>query len=75
MLNSTETNKMAKDKSESVTIETVFVNPMTEGVTYAMFLEAKGETPIKEYCKELDSDTIEWIESEIENYNNNNKKN
>ena len=46
--------------------ESKFVNPFTDGVSYEMFLEAKGKKTVAEYCKDkLTDDEIRYIEEEI----------
>jgi hypothetical protein len=43
-----------------------FINPFTEGVTYAEFIEALGKKSIEDYCKgKLSNDEIEYLKKEI----------
>ena len=61
---------MAKDLTEKK------INPFDAGVTYPEFLSAipKDKT-VKEYCKDiLTEDQIEWLENDLKNYKQHNKK-
>jgi len=52
------------------------INPFDAGVTYPEFLAAipKDKT-VKEYCKDiLTEDQIEWLENDLKNYKQHNKK-
>jgi hypothetical protein len=47
----------------------LFVNPFEAGVTYPVFLEAKGKQTVKEYCEgKLTAEQIEWLENDLTHY-------
>ncbi len=51
-----------------------FLNPFSEGVTYADFVKAKGKKTVENYCKgKLEKSQIAWISEEIKHYEKNNK--
>ena len=53
-----------------------FLNPFTDGVTYADFVDAipSGKT-VAEYCSgKLTKDEINWVSEEVEHFKKNKKK-
>lgn len=53
-----------------------FLNPFDKGVSYADFIASlPKDAVLSKYCKDhLTAEQIEWLEVELEHYNNNNKK-
>ena len=48
-----------------------FLNPFNKGVSYAQFLEAKGDLTVVEYCEgKLEPAQIEWLIIELEHFKN-----
>lgn len=65
---------MAKKKAAPKAAESV-VNPFDKGVSYADFLEALGDNNPSEYLKDVCSeDQLQWLETELEHFKNNNIK-
>lgn len=59
---------MAKEKNNEVTD---FVNPFNEGVNYKMFLDAKGNQSVEDYCAgKLTQDQIKWLIEDLKFYTN-----
>lgn len=59
---------MAKEKNNEVTN---FVNPFNEGVNYKMFLDAKGDQSVEDYCAgKLTQDEIKWLIEDLKFYTN-----
>lgn len=58
---------MAKGNEE----KTALVNPFDKGVNYKMFIEALGKSTVKEYLKDVCTESeIEFIENELLIYKN-----
>jgi hypothetical protein len=54
-------------KKETTKQDTEFVNPFERGITYEVFLKAKGNKSIEDYCNEhLTNDQIGFLKTEIE---------
>jgi hypothetical protein len=69
---------MARPKKEVVIKEVNenFLNPFTSGVSYADFLNAIPDgITVRKYCEgNLTEDETNWIENEIEHFDNNNSE-
>jgi len=61
-------------KAEVTKKDIEFVNPFDRGITYDVFLKAKGNKSIEDYCKDkLTNEQIEFLKTEIELITNKNK--
>ena len=59
----------AKEQEKKVEVD--HTNPFNKGVTYKSFLKAIGNKKPKDVLKDVCSkEQIDWIETELENYNN-----
>jgi hypothetical protein len=64
-----------KDKKETPKVKAEVLNPFSKGVTYPELIKAMGTQSVKEYLKDVCTESeIEFIENDLLNYKNNNKK-
>lgn len=71
-----ETNELVVEEvvTQSSTKKEKYVNPFDEGVTYDVFQKALGKKTVADYCKgKLTEEEINFLELELELYNNKNK--
>jgi len=46
-----------------------FVNPFTEGVNYAEFMQAVGKKTVEEYCKgKLTEEQLKWLLNDLKHF-------